>query len=128
MKRPTKTRKPRLTAEQKAFDSDVRLETLEALTDNLVKAVADLQVETRKMGGAIASNHAESHGAAQYLDGRIDAMKTADDTPPTAADLMATEDSLIGGWMAQQADEGKTTVDLSIVEHIRTGIRLALIG
>lgn len=113
--RKTKTRKPRLTAEQKAFDADVRFEVLETLVDNAHGRIGEMASAIEELR-VIALN-------AQTVQA---ARSAVDDAPPTMADMIATEDSLIGHWMAEQSSEGKTTVDLTIVEHIRTGIRLAL--
>lgn len=85
--------------------------------------------------GLILAHHTASGGSdecpflptpARWLEPKYNELAAIDDTPPSASELIATEDSLIGGWMAEQAGEGKTTIDLTIVEHIRTGIRLAL--
>lgn len=100
----TVRRKKPLTKEQTAFDTDVRINTLEKLVEATFAQIEELRV---------------------IISGQEAVLRSAD-APPTMADLIATEDSLIGHWMAQQVSEGKTTVDLAMVEHIRTGIRLAL--
>ena len=52
--------------------------------------------------------------------------KAAAVEPLTDAEQLATQDMLIGLWMQEQRDGGVTNIDLSIVDHIRTGIALAL--
>jgi hypothetical protein len=109
MKRPVK----KTTTAQKEFDIDVRLETLEAIVSMANGQIGECIDDLRK-------------GTAD-LNQRLDTLESAEEpAPPSPAEFNATEDMLVGLWVSEQTAEGKTTVDLSIVEHIRTGIRLAL--
>lgn len=95
----------------------------DTVTDNLVKAVAELQVEMRKQGETLSNVQVEAGIHSEAIANLIvdtQAVSLSDD------DKMAAEDMMIGDWLAKQAQDGKTTIDLAIIEHIRTGIRLAL--
>lgn len=102
MKRPTKAR---VTANDKAIA-------------NLAVAITDLR-----------NSHDAMVNATNDLNQRIgalEAVETAKVEAPSPADIAATEDMLVGTWMSEQRANGVTNVDLSIVDHIRTGINLAL--
>jgi hypothetical protein len=81
--------------------------------DNLVSAVAAMQVEQRKSTDQVEN-------LILMINGRIAA---ADASAPEY-----TEDELVGMWMTDQRNAGATNIDLKRVDDIRTGIRYALSG
>lgn len=81
------------------------------VTDNLVHAVASLQVEMRKSTDQVEN-------AILMMNARASADALTDKSKEVAA--------LVGLWIDRQKASGQTTVDLKRVDDIRTGIELAL--
>lgn len=79
--------------------------------DNLVHAVASLQVEMRKSTDQVEN-------VILMMNARTAAESPADKSKEVAA--------LVGIWIDRQKAEGALTVDLRRVDDIRTGIELAL--